>query len=546
MKSELLQKKEKTISILLALELVIIVFFALVPLFFNLPYRINIFLAWEGAYRMSLGQMPFKDFGLPLGYAFWLIPALFFKIFGPYLITLVKAQVFINVLSGIVFSALLKTLGVRPAHKLIAVLLFVISYSFINFWPWYNHMVFFYQLLSLYFLALLLLKYPKGTKHYIFIFLSTLFLFFSVFTKQDGGAFALSITFFILLYFSIVKKSIKVSLTYILSLLIISIIFIVPLLQYDFGYWFNYGQEPHSSRLFLIDFLNDIFGSSQWIKFYLLIIAILLLKEVNSISTFFKDEKRFIFFLITIGILVQATLVQVTSYIPDTVNIYFHSFALAYILTLVDPKGIFEKKYYLIVLSLLLVFWWSGDFWKYSQRILSRISPDLFTTEKENVISKNTWRLADDDSTKPPREAWTTIDGMPSFKKILMPPSTVAGIKKLKELDIDFSNARVLNMSELTPLSYELGFTPETGTQVPLWYHKDVAFFDREIQMYCSKIEEEYYDLVLFESIDHLNNFYPDAVKECLDNNYMMIDQFLAPREIQDAYIHVYIRKERN
>src|SRR5690606_3025505 len=160
--------------------------------------RINIFLAWEGAYRLYLGQIPFKDFGLPLGYGFWLIPALFFKIFGPYFFTLIKAQVFINILNGIVFSSLLKILWVKPSHKFIAVLLFVISYSFIYFWPWYNHTVFFYQLLSMYFLVLVLFRYNKGFRYYAFILLSALFLFLSLFTKQDGGAFAFCITFFIL------------------------------------------------------------------------------------------------------------------------------------------------------------------------------------------------------------------------------------------------------------------------------------------------------------------------------------------------------------
>ena len=52
---------------LLVIELFIIVFFCFVPLAFNNPYRINIFLSWEGAYRMYLGQMPFRLDLRPLG-----------------------------------------------------------------------------------------------------------------------------------------------------------------------------------------------------------------------------------------------------------------------------------------------------------------------------------------------------------------------------------------------------------------------------------------------------------------------------------------------
>src|ERR1700754_4966524 len=77
-------------------EILFIVIIASVPLFSTFPYRVNIFLTWEGAYRMSEGQMPFRDFGTPLGGMYWVIPAFFFKVFGPKLITLIKAQVLIN------------------------------------------------------------------------------------------------------------------------------------------------------------------------------------------------------------------------------------------------------------------------------------------------------------------------------------------------------------------------------------------------------------------------------------------------------------------
>src|SRR5690606_9301191 len=105
----------------------------------------------------------------------------FFKIFGPYLVTLVKAQVFVNILAGLAFSNILKTLNVIPAHKFLAVLIFTISFSFVNFWPWYNHMVFFYQLLSINFLLIILLKNPRRHLYYFYAFLSCLFLFLSIF-----------------------------------------------------------------------------------------------------------------------------------------------------------------------------------------------------------------------------------------------------------------------------------------------------------------------------------------------------------------------------
>src|ERR1700712_3870751 len=99
-------------------EIAFILILASIPLFMSFPYRVNIFLSWEGAYRMSQGQIPYRDFGMPLGYMYWVIPAIFFKIFGAQMITLVKAQVFINILSGFAFRSILKNVGVQPGIRL--------------------------------------------------------------------------------------------------------------------------------------------------------------------------------------------------------------------------------------------------------------------------------------------------------------------------------------------------------------------------------------------------------------------------------------------
>ena len=152
------RKREDLFSIL---EILVIVVLACVPLFMTFPYRVNIFLSWEGAYRMSLGQVPYRDFGMPLGYMYWVIPAFFFKVFGAQLITLVKAQVFINILSGLAFRSIFKSLGIQPGIRLLAVIVYCISYSFFNFWPWYNHTVIVYEMIGLAFLMFYIFRSQK-------------------------------------------------------------------------------------------------------------------------------------------------------------------------------------------------------------------------------------------------------------------------------------------------------------------------------------------------------------------------------------------------
>src|SRR4051812_12307045 len=172
--------------ILAVAEILVIVIISVIALFPNLPYRLNIYLSWEGAYRMASGQVPFKDFGMPVGYMFWVIPALFFKIFGVQMITLVKAQVMINILGGLAFRWILKSFNVPAAISFVGVLVFCLTYSLPNYWPWYNNTVIFYELIALAFLSHFLNRKTEKWQ-YLWPVLSGIFVFFSFFTKQDGG-----------------------------------------------------------------------------------------------------------------------------------------------------------------------------------------------------------------------------------------------------------------------------------------------------------------------------------------------------------------------
>jgi hypothetical protein len=172
--------------ILSFLEISLIILIALAPLMASFPYRNNIFLSWEGSYRLYLGQIPYKDFGMPVGYMYWVVPALFFKVFGPYMITLIKAQAFINIISGLAFRSIFRSLQLDPPIRFIGVMVFCLSYSFFNYWPWYNHTVIVYELVALAFLmkSLFATNYKWAN---VWAALSGIFVFISFFTKQDAG-----------------------------------------------------------------------------------------------------------------------------------------------------------------------------------------------------------------------------------------------------------------------------------------------------------------------------------------------------------------------
>ena len=524
-------------------EVLIICLLAVVPLFATFPYRVNIFLSWEGAYRLSQGQIPFRDFGMPLGYMYWVVPAVFFKIFGTQMITLVKAQVFINILSGLAFRSILKSFQVQPGIRLLSVLLYCISFSFFNFWPWYNHTVIVYEMIAV---AFLMNYFFSEKKKWITLSLSALFVFFSFFTKQDAGGLSFVLCLILLIYYCFKEKNWWPLIIYVVSLAVVAFAVIVPLLRYNFSYWFNYGQAPHTSRVSVFELMNEFLSELQWIKFYLVLIVFMLLAKYKNIRHVFHDKKNAVFLLLTLGILGEASILQVTSYTPPDNNIFFHSFAFAFIFS--GLTSYFNLDFYklknLFIAGFAMMLWWSGVFWKY----LERLTPDVFIKldskkpTTENVVNRNTYLLFP--SEEIPMNQWVHSN-LKSFEKIYMPKPTVEGIDRvLKNPLVKYNkNISVLNMTELTPLTVEMPYALETGPNIPLWYHLGVSMFNKQAEEYESKIKSKHYDLILFENIPHLNNFFPFRVRDTILNYYQQIDSFPAPRKGDtQGIIEVFIK----
>jgi hypothetical protein len=142
-------------------------------------------------------------------------------------------------------------------------------------------------------------------------------------------------------------------------------------------------------------------------------------------------------------------------------------------------------------------------------------------------------------------DQWRTPK-LASFKRMLLPGPTVDGIERLMNMPLVKNNPhlKVLNMTELTPLAYEMKFSLERSPAYPLWFHKGVGMFQQQTDMFCDRIKNNYYDLVLFEYIPFLNNFYPFQVRDQLLQHYNRVDVFTAPRKPSiQAWVEVYVRK---
>ncbi len=507
------------------------------PLFFDLSYQINLYMIWEGAYRLYLGEIPFKDFGIPMGVGAWIMPAIFFKIFGPSLYTLAKVQAFMNIISGVAFRWILVNNGASFYTRFLSILIFSLTFILGLYWPQYNHTVIIFQLISLGFLF----HYLNNTKYRISFLLlaaAAFFMTLAFFTKQDAGALGLLISFIVIAVHTYQSRNFKPGFIFALAVAAFFLLFILPFLQYEFSYWFNYGQPPHFSRLSIYDLVRINMEESRWEKFYLLVIMMLVYVQWRKGSI---NRVELSFALLVVGILVQAMIYQVTSYVPKDNNIFFHAFCCAFILFQLQKEKWYQSPVTFAALFILVALWWSEKYWKYADKFIAKA---LVTKTNEDVVSINTYILQPAECNFYADLSTWKESSLHSFKHIRMPESTVNGIDRVIRL-VDQVRIRkepmVLNMSELTPLAVEANFSLEKG---PLWYHLGVGMFDRELEQLSSRIHEQYYDLVIFEYIPTLNNFYPFAIREKLREEYQLIDTFEAPRIVYPGTIEVYSRNK--
>lgn len=520
------------------IQLLIIVAFSCLPLLTSFPFRVNIYLTWEGAFRIANGEIPYRDFGSPIGFGFWLIPALFFKVFGPYMLSLLLAQTFINAISFLCLRNIFKLFKVSMANITLVLLLFGLSFTLINFWPWYNHTVFFFELVGLLFVVKYLFQSPKK----YFLFLAALFTGLAFFTKQDGGGLMLMLILALLVYVSIAEKQIKGIAWYLGFTVLVFVIFIVPLSQYDFSYWFNYGQEPHYSRISMYNFLMDIFQGSLWIKFYMIVIIIFMIRKAESIKDFFKNVEDGVFGLLILGIMVQAMIIQVTSFSPPTVNYYYHTFGIAFILHILFAEVKLQKVSYFALAVACLLFWRSENYWKYSMKVVGKFLPKSFSAPPPDVVSKGNW-ASKKDTVKVEPVQWVTTN-IKSLKRIKLPKNTLEGINKIKALPVaSKDDLMVLNMSNLTFLRHELGYTSPRSPYQPLWFHYNVAFFERETKLLCEQLDRGIYDIILFEDMPDVDNFFPYEVRDCALSNYKFSHKFRSPTGYPTDHVEVYIKK---
>jgi len=514
----------------------ILICFALVNLFFFqrhfLLFR-DYSILWEGAYRISLGQIPFTDFGTPVGPISFLIPALFFKFFSASWYVMQLSQMFENALLLILAYQLLKRLQFTQVNINKAIACYSFLYLVFLSHPWYNSGAF------LCFLASMVLLLGRS---YWSVIAGGLMGGICFLAKQDYGVMNFCLGSLVLLLTSdnqsghrklsfnlaVLRDAQKIKsiigsiaiFTMTFALPIVALIYLVDSAQ--FFYWFNYGQPPHEVRkIHIWDFSNhgNLFIPAC-IAFYYAYLT-------ERIDLLFAG----IFFICSF-------IVSSTSGL-DYTAFFFFLFLPLLVQTVLD-KNLVKRRWVSIILLLACL-----SCIAFPAKYLYRLVQTTVLAKAEPFSFRHSYVTR-------PVQAYP--DSMPFFKNVMGSDDSIAMIQELQDIVKANPNAalKVLNISELTPIYAELGSSPPL--HYPLWYHTNISLFPREITMIDQDIDNNQFDIILLQNAHGQANFEEFLTRLQKNANYQTLRErgFVSPTTstgdtCYEGYcpnhIYVYVRR---
>lgn len=492
-------------------------------------------ITFEGAYRLYLGQIPYRDFGTPVGPVSFLIPALFFQLFGPTWSAFHASQLFQNAVLLILIYGILRKLQVRP----LVTWLSLASYTFFALvfltHPWYNISGFMFLAVS----AWLALGANGASAAWAGAMTGLCIL-----AKQDFGVLSFGISAVLVAHRSLCPTALEPNsapahLLYPLPLkrtagrLIVfgltaaAMVTAFALLTdaQSFQYWFNYGQAPHQLRgLTTKDLLGNSFGT---------------LGLITGAIGLWKNNLK---------LLLGSMLVTAASVTRTTSGLAFtHYYFVAFIPVIVDE--LFTLKIRLKPLLLVLIVYTS-------YRVMIRPANDLARVVESIAVRQPEHFFFDYRMLTAPTTPFS--QDLPSFSpQTQAPQETIEALRALKiELESKGGRGRstsaedrVLNLTELTPVYPETLAVPPR--HFPLWFHEKITVFPKEEEQLKKEVAGDRFDAILVQgtALPRLHR----ELLSILDQNtnyrkFCTVQNTPATatgpcRNGCDEYIHIYVKK---
>ena len=499
--------KKKSFPILIALS----IFSFFINQFFGYRgvFPIDSFAFFDTSYRITIGEVPIKDYWIASGLTIDLVQAIIFSIFGVSWHTyLLHASIF-NVLITVSTYLLFEQIGLnKNINLLMSVCVSILAYTSSGT-PFVDHHSTFLSLLALYSLILAI-----NTNRIIFWRLIPPLLLLAFFSKQVPASFFVFSSFFIILYYllfaknnlrnNIFKNLIYSSLFSVVFVIVLCLLFEISIkdlfLQYFF-YPINIGSNRYSSSsLNLINLiLNYKYIHLCILPFFYM--SYLFLKKQKK----FYLSKEFFFILIITSIYIFLILHQSLTKNQNFIFFLIPIFSGFSCIFLSNYNYKFKNQviYFLIFITLVSTT-------KYHERFnIDRKFHELSGTDfTKSISAKNIHPILSG-------LKWIT----PDYKQ--NPKKEINDIKKFLELvkkekgnKMVITNYSFINAIINENLNQLSRWYPVDGTGFP--FKKNSAYYDSFKDFIIKRIKEKQIDTIIITS-DIPDNFIGNYVnKKCL------------------------------
>lgn len=474
-------------------------------------------IIWEGAYRINQGQLPYKDFGIPMGPGVFILPSIYQFLFGYSFDGILYCGLIVQCLSYFAFYKIFSSFKFNFIELIGFSLVFVLSYL-LNFkYMWYNSFALMLMLFLVYFCL-------NIQKHYLYSIFSGLFVFLSLITKQDYGA--LSLIFYTsFLFYLVLNKQFKTVLISISALALPSSFFILYFKTHDLFYWFNYGQPYFQSRFHRLNFNTkhfNYFGKNEFEFHQHSIDETIVYSVIMSLILFF----HFLFNR------------KIKSFSTSKILVGLFFVFSAYITSRLSGLSYFSTGYYWVFATLI------------AYTYISSINPNVKWINYLFIFVMSIFILL-----KAPIRYFKIIDNQPLyydytpidiksykgnnyestklFGRTYLLSNIHSDIDTLKLICKKHQCKNMLNMTELTPL-YPILNMPLT-TKLPLWYDPSTCLLDREKYMIIEDIKKRKYDLILIQNTHN----YIEEYKNTIIEQYKLIYFFKTSSDVNDVFVYI-------
>ncbi len=496
-------------------------------------------IIYEGAYRLWLGQQPYQDFEMPVGPISLLGPWLAFEVWGPNWQSLIWCQLGLNALGVLVFSVILKRLGLDIWRLAFALVTWVTFYTWPNNLPWYNTTAITLELFTLLAVVWVLTAKPTGSKVWAIpgAVLSGIGACGVILCKQDFGLLTAALVSILVLLF-LKDRIAKVRFVFVFWIvLVLSFLLCCGFLPSVFLAQFNYGQGPNATRLQLGRFVHTAMTLDvRLILTIVIAVALLTRNKSQSVLKWIRQPKQ-LPLLLCLGLVIQSMITYTTSGVK--VSHYYHWAPLLISLSIVlglDNCKVWQQR---IMLATWSIMWLNPIADAYTSYQYPRLSLDW----------ANGWLSGNPLDGNFNRD-YLKVDGTFGTQSLFWPSDIGRTLTTVSDIIGDIRSQRfsmlkqdragrsiidgserpyldlLLNISELSFLYQDLGVIPPKG--VPLWFDDHATFFGPQQTQLAKDIGRQRYAIIILQETHSSISQY---VRPALQTNYVLRGVGLAAAE---------------